>query len=140
MDRSNQTEIHKVGGGRFPSQRYSDEETQRLLDEAHANIPKRAGKRGTKNLKRQANRWKVIYADRARRKEDNIKAHDRRMEKRSRIAKEAREVRLGAEMIREEEKEYHMTVLAKWAEIHNLVPEGSVGMMDEEKKGDLKEM
>lgn len=121
--------VMDVGGGRFPSLRYSDEETQRLLDEAHANIPKRTGKRGTRNLQRQSNRLKVIYADHARRKADRVGAHNRKMEKRSRIAGETREVRMEAEMVRGEETEYHMNVLKKWAEMHNLVSEGGDGKM-----------
>jgi len=116
-----------AGGGRFPALRYSDEETQRLLDEAHKNIPKRTGKRGTRNLKRQRNRWRVIYADHARRKEDNVAKHFRTMDKRSRIATEVKEVKMNAAEVRVEEKEYHMEVMRKWADINNLIPEGGGG-------------
>lgn len=37
----------QLKGGEFPALRYSDEETERLLTEAYAAIPPRAGKRGT---------------------------------------------------------------------------------------------
>jgi len=114
----------EAGGGRFPALRYSDEETQRLLDEAHENIPKRTGRRGHRNLKRQRARWQVIYADRARRKEEGVAKHFRTMETRSRIAREVREVKGASEEVRGKEREYHMEVLRKWAEINNIVKEG----------------
>jgi len=117
----------EVGGGRFPALRYSDEETQRLLDEAHENIPKRTGKRGTRNLKRQRNRWRVIYADRAKRKEDNVAKHFRTMETRSRISGEVKEVKARSEGVRLEEREYHLEVLRKWADMNNFVGEGGGG-------------
>ncbi|KAL7447847.1 hypothetical protein ACHAWC_000153, partial [Mediolabrus comicus] len=47
----------QLKGGEFPSLRYSDDETERLLAQAYAAIPPRAGKRGTRNLKRQKRRW-----------------------------------------------------------------------------------
>jgi len=127
--------VNDVKGGRFPTLRYSDEETQRLLDEAHANIPKRTGRRGTRNLKRQNARWEVIYADRRQRKSDNYGAHLRRMTERKRIAGEVREVKEDAKVVRGEEREYRMGVLRKWAEIQNMVAGGGVaGVEGEEVK------
>ena len=46
-----------LGLGKFPAIRYSPEETERLLAEAMATLPKREGKRGTRNLKRQKRRY-----------------------------------------------------------------------------------
>ena len=47
----------ELGLGKFPATRYSPEETERLLAEAMAMLPKREGKRGTRNLRRQKNRY-----------------------------------------------------------------------------------
>merc|ERR1719491_1365968 len=127
--------VMDVGGGKFPSLRYSDEETQRLLDEAHANIPKRTGKRGTRNLKRQRNRWKVIYEQHRQKKEDRIKKHFRTMEKRSRIVGEVKEVLASAEKVREEERAYRMEVLKEWAAMFHLGPEGGEDESGEGKLG-----
>ena len=105
----------KLGGGHFPALRYSDEETERLLAQAYASIPPRAGQRGTRRLKRQKIRWaKKRKQDRIY-KDQQIKTHERRMARRSRIAKECRAIRDGAEETRHQELEYQKFVLRRWA-------------------------
>ena len=71
------------GGGEFPPMRYSDEETERLLQQAYAAIPKRMGKRGTLQLKRQKRRWHLVREIHRKYKEHIVKFHFRRMERRS---------------------------------------------------------
>jgi len=115
-----------LGGGRFPTLRYSDEETEHLLKEAYANIPPRTGKRGTNNLRRQRNRWKAIYEQDAIKKQEKIAAHERRMEKRSRISREVREVKSSAEKVRSDEKNYQFEVLKKWVVMSGLSKESEV--------------
>jgi len=110
-----------VGGGRFPSLRFSDEETKRLLEEAYANLPPRDGKRGTKNLKRQRNRFESIYKQDAKRKAEKIAAHERTMKKRSQLAKDVTAVLQSAEKIRATEKDYQLNVMQKFAVINGLV-------------------
>ncbi len=115
--------IYKPGTGQFPALRYSDEETQRLLAEAYANLPKRAGKRGTRNLKRQKNRWAIVRKNRWIQKQFIHRAHYRRMEKRSRIVREVLSIKAEAEKVRAADKLYQEQVLKKWTEIiksHNV--------------------
>jgi hypothetical protein len=71
------------GGGEFPPMRYSDEETERLLKQAYAAIPKRMGKRGTLQLKRQKRRWHLVREIHRKYKANIVKFHFRRMARRS---------------------------------------------------------
>jgi hypothetical protein len=71
------------GGGEFPPMRYSDEETERLLQQAYAAIPKRMGKRGTLQLKRQKRRWHLVREIHRKYKAHIVKFHFRRMKRRS---------------------------------------------------------
>lgn len=64
---------------RFPAIRYSPEETEELLQLAFKTIPTRDGKRGTRNLKRQARRWKLVRKIRSKYKYQLIQAHERLM-------------------------------------------------------------
>jgi beta-galactosidase beta subunit len=72
-----------AGGGEFPPMRYSDEETERLLKQAYAAIPKRMGRRGTLQLKRQKRRWHLVREIHRKYKANIIKFHFRRMQRRS---------------------------------------------------------
>lgn len=76
------------GGGEFPPMRYSDEETERLLAQAYAAIPKRMGPRGTKRLKRMKRRYHLVREIHRKYKQHIMKFHVRRMEKRSKKMKD----------------------------------------------------
>ncbi|KAL7552971.1 hypothetical protein ACHAWF_016208 [Thalassiosira exigua] len=108
----------QLKAGEFPDLRYSDKETERLLAEAYAAIPPRAGKRGTLNLKRQKRRWALKRKYDAKKKEERIAAYERKLEKEARIKREIKEVRVGATEIRKRDVEYHNMVLQRWAEMN----------------------
>ena len=105
-----------LGGGLFPAMSFSEEDTQRLLAEAYAAIPKRAGKRGTNNLKRQRVRWFRVRKIRAKQKKFKVRAHFRKMEKRSHIVKQVLEMKESAKEIRAKEKAYQDAVFRKWTQ------------------------
>ena len=102
-------------GSQFPALRYSDEETERLLAEAYANLPERAGKRGTMHLKREKQRWFRARLNARKKKEERMAEHTRRMAKRSRIVREVMAVKEGAEDIQNAEREYQEEVMRAWA-------------------------
>ena len=102
-------------GSQFPALRYSDEETERLLAEAYANLPERAGKRGTRHLKRERQRWFRARLNARKKKEERIAEHSRRMEKRSRVVKEVLAVKDEAEDVRDAERQYQEEVMRAWA-------------------------
>ena len=102
-------------GSQFPALRYSDEETERLLAEAYANLPERTGKRGTRHLKRERQRWFRARLNARKKKEERIAEHSRRMEKRSRIVKEVMAVKEEAEDVRDAERQYQEEVMRAWA-------------------------
>mmetsp|Transcript_24445 Transcript_24445/g.30075 ORF Transcript_24445/g.30075 Transcript_24445/m.30075 type:complete len:253 (-) Transcript_24445:131-889(-) len=108
----------EAGSGQYPPLRYSDDETQKLLEEAYAAIPPRMGGTKTRQLKRQTNRYRSIRKARALKKEEKINHHFATMEKRSKISKEVQAVKVSAESVRNEELEYQKAVLNKWAFIN----------------------
>jgi len=108
--------LSELGGGEYPPERFTDEETERLLAQAYANIPERAGKRGTRNLKRQHLRWHLVRKARKKLKKQKINAHFRRMEKRSRIVKEVQAVKAISEETCANEKAYQQEVLKRYME------------------------
>ncbi len=110
----------QIGTGQFPSMRYSDEETERLLKEAYDNIPKRGISKKTRQIKRQRNRFRAIREARRIKKQEKIAHHFARMEKRSRKKKDVKRVIETADEIRENELMYQRKVLMKWAEIQGL--------------------
>eukprot|EP00545_Synedropsis_sp_CCMP1620_P008377 CAMPEP_0119029696 /NCGR_PEP_ID=MMETSP1176-20130426/40652_1 /TAXON_ID=265551 /ORGANISM="Synedropsis recta cf, Strain CCMP1620" /LENGTH=222 /DNA_ID=CAMNT_0006986047 /DNA_START=92 /DNA_END=760 /DNA_ORIENTATION=- len=113
-----QEQEYNIGGGQYPPLRYSEEETERLLKEAYANIPKRDGKRGTRNLQRQSNRWhKVRQARKIAKKNYGIKQHERRMLKRSQVVSDVKQVKVDAVGIRELEQAYQGFVASQWTKI-----------------------
>lgn len=85
------------------------------MAEAYANLPTRDGKRGTRNLQRQSNRWRAVRKIKATQKQFKVKAHFRKMEKRSRIVKEVLSVKEDAPALRERDAAYQQWVLEKWA-------------------------
>lgn len=105
----------QLKGGEFPALRYSDEETERLLTEAYAAIPPRAGKRGTLNLKREKKRWFIKRQYDAKKKRERIATHERRMAKRKSINDDIRKVRREAMDVRGGDKDYQNIVLQRWA-------------------------
>jgi hypothetical protein len=112
-----------VGGGQFPPMRYSDEETERLLAEAYAALPERAGKRGTRNLKRQGTRWHLVRKIRKKYKWQMAQYQTRKMEKRSKKVREVKEMLGEAPDVRQGDRAYQAQVFAKWATIMSPVQE-----------------
>lgn len=108
----------QLKGGEFPALRYSDEETERLLAEAYAAIPPRAGKRGTLHIKREKHRWWIKRQYDYKKKLERIGTHDRRMAKRMLTKAQMKEERREAVEVREQEKEYHDMVLQRWAKMN----------------------
>lgn len=107
----------QVGGGNYPPLRYSQEETDRLLAEAYGSIPERAGKRGTRNLQRQSNRWHAVRkARKISKKNYGIKTHTRRMETRSKLVRDVKGVKEEAPSLRERDAAYQQQVLQRWVE------------------------
>lgn len=127
--------IDDVGTGQFPSMRYSDEETERLLKEAYDNLPKKGISKKTRQLKRQRIRHRVIRKARYIKKQERIASHFARMEKRSLVVKDVKRVIETADSIREKDLMYQRKVLMKWAEIQGLTAvenEDSVVHADDE--------
>jgi hypothetical protein len=114
-----------VGTGQFPPLRYSDEETQRLLDEAYSMIPPRGGSKKTRQLKRQKNRFKTIRRMRYIKKQEKIAHHFDRMAKRSLRTKLCQEVISGAVDVRERDSDYQKEVLRKWASMQGIGQDSS---------------
>jgi hypothetical protein len=102
------------GGGHFPPMRYSDEETERLLTEAYAAIPPRAGRRGTRALKRQKCRWHLVRRIRRVYKEHIVRFHARRMLKRSLKIKQVRAMIQGAPEVVARDQAYREHVLLEY--------------------------
>lgn len=110
-------ETYTVGGGQYAPQRYSEEETERLLAEAYANIPKRDGKRGTRQLQRQSNRWHAVRkARKIAKKNYGIKQHTRRMERRSLVVRNVLQAKEDAPATRERDAAYQQHVLEQWTQ------------------------
>ena len=104
-----------AGGGEYPPMRYSEEETQRLLAQAYAAIPPRAGKRGTRNKKRQERRWALVREIRAKYKAHMANFQERKMQERSRKMKEIKAMLTAAPAMRQNDREYQFTVYERWA-------------------------
>lgn len=109
-------ELADIRGGEYPVGTYSDEETQRLLEMAYAAIPPRAGKRGTRNLKRQKARWRSVRKIHKKHKKQVIAAHYRKMEQRSQRLKEVRMVKEEAVHTRALDRSYQKAILKHWVQ------------------------
>jgi len=116
MKKIDQMNDNQVGGGNYPQLRYSQEETERLLKEAYEGIPKREGKRGTRKKRRGKRRQNLVRKIHHKVKVAKVKAHYKKMEKRSRIAREVRETNYTSNEIQLKEEAYQMIVLKGWAE------------------------
>ncbi len=134
--RKREKELALLGGGtagrtsadastmKFPAVRYSVEETQELLKQAYAALPERAGKRGNRNLRRQANRWKAVRDGRSQYKKNIILAHERRMEHRKYKRDRVIQAKDEAPVQREKDVAYQSHVLRMWAQRMYGVGEG----------------
>lgn len=101
---------------KFPAIQYSPEETEALLKEAYATLPVRTGKRGTRNLKRQANRWRAVRKIRSDYKKQILEAHFRRMEHRKYKRERTKEAKYDAVDQRKKDAEYQGKILRRWKE------------------------
>jgi len=104
---------------KFPAIRYSPEETDDLLKQAYAALPPRAGKRGTRNLRRQDNRWRTVRKIRSDYKAQIEEAHYRRMEARQYKRDRTREALEASVDQRERDLEYQGSVLKRWMEMES---------------------
>lgn len=100
---------------RFPAIRYSPEETQELLKLAYDSLPVKTGKRGTRNQKRQDNRWKAVRQIRATYKQNIMAAHERRMEHRQWTRGQTKAVKEAAPSICTKDAAYQASILKRWA-------------------------
>ncbi len=100
---------------KFPAIRYSPEETQELLKLAFDTLPTRTGKRGTRNLKRQSRRWKLVRDIRAKYKRQIIAAHERRMVHRKWTRQKTKEAKQAAPQLCDKDAQYRAQVLRRWA-------------------------
>ena len=116
MEQARLDEEQQDSSMKFPALRYSPEETEELLQMAYAALPERAGKRGTRNLKRQKKRWKDVRRIRYKYKQNIIAAHERRMEHRHWKREQVKAVKAEAPEIRGKDLDYRAQVLRRWAE------------------------
>ncbi|GFH46045.1 hypothetical protein CTEN210_02519 [Chaetoceros tenuissimus] len=108
-----------AGPGQFPPLRFSDEETEKLLAEAYSLIPERAGKRGTRALKRQKNRFRSIRKAASIKKQEKINHHFDRMDKRSFKVESIRRMKEIAVDVRQQDQAYQMEVMKRYAALMN---------------------
>jgi hypothetical protein len=104
-----------LAGGEFPPFRYGEEETARLLEQAYANLPPRAGKRGTRNLKRQTRRWFLVRKVRKLYKYHMANHQERKMAKRSEKIRQVKQVLEEAPRVQLADRQYQAQVFAKWS-------------------------
>ena len=116
LGRTQQQDVSINTDEKFPAIRYSQEETERLLQQAYGALPERAGKRGTRNLQRQENRWQLVRDIRAKYKAQIQAAHERRMEKRHWKRQQVIAAKEQAPTSRAQDLEYQAQVLQRWAD------------------------
>ena len=109
-----QERMATVRGGEFPPERYSEEETERLLAQAYSHIPPRMGKRGTRNLKRQKRRWKLVREIRKKEKKHLAAFQIRKMATRSKKVKDIKSVIRESQAVRVRDREYQFSVVQRW--------------------------
>jgi len=107
-------ELPDIKSGNMPALRYSDEETEKLLKMAHDALPKRAGKRGTRNLKRQKRRWFLVRKIHAKKKQWKIREHHTKMLKRSQKVQRVQKVIKEAPDIIEQDRLYQEKNFQRW--------------------------
>jgi hypothetical protein len=110
---------------KFPAIRYSVEETEELLKQAYATLPTRTGKRGSRNLKRQANRWRIVRKIRSDYKAQLLRAHYRRMLQRKYKRDRTKEAMHDAVDQRQSDLDYQGQVLKRWMNMSNNGNSGS---------------
>lgn len=108
---------------KFPAIRYSPEETEELLRQAYEALPERTGKRGTRNLRRQAERWKRVRKIRSDYKANIVQAHERRMEHRHYKRQRVVQAKDDATVQRQNDLEYQGKVLERWYRMQNPLKE-----------------
>lgn len=108
-----------TGGGRFPTLRYSPEETERLLAQAYSAIPERAGKRGTRNQKRQNYRWHLVRQIRHQYKQHLAAHQERKMQERSQKVQQTLAVLHEAPAIHASDKDYQYRIYQEWVARHS---------------------
>jgi len=113
-DEEERQRLTQAGGGLYPPLRYSPEDTERLLAEAYAAIPERAGPRGNRRQKRQRTRWHLVRKIHKKQKKHLVRAHFRKMEERSRRIREVKEVLEEAPSIRQRDREYQAMILKRY--------------------------
>jgi hypothetical protein len=99
---------------KFPALRYPPEQTQELLRLAYETLPERAGRRGNRNLRRQARRWRAVRKIRSDYKANIIAAHERRMEHRHYRRQRVVQAKADATVQREDDLRYQRAVLERW--------------------------
>jgi len=119
-----------AGPGQFPPLRYSDEETERLLKEAYASLPEKGGKRGTRKMKREKNRYHGIRKARSIKKMEKINHHFDKMDKRSLKSEGIRRMIEVAIEVRVDDQAYQMEVLRKLAEINGDADDADAGAQE----------
>jgi hypothetical protein len=100
---------------RFPAIRYSPLETQELLKLAYETLPQKTGKRGSRNQKRQDQRWKDVRQIRKTYKQNIVAAHERKMEHRQWTRAQTKAVKEGAQDVCRQNVQYQATILQRWA-------------------------
>ena len=110
------TEKISAVAAKFPAIRYSPEETDELLKQAYAALPPRAGKRGTRNLRRQETRWKKVRKIRSDYKAQLVNAHHRRMEERKYKRDRTKDTLEASIDQRQSDLDYQGMVLKRWME------------------------
>jgi len=108
------TSAQPTSATKFPAIRYSPEETQELLRQAYEALPERAGKRGNRNLRRQARRWKIVRDIRSQYKANLVAAHERRMEKRADKRQRVLQAQRDAVVQRQNDAAYRSDVLRRY--------------------------
>ena len=106
--------VQPTSATKFPAIRYSPEETQELLRQAYEALPERAGKRGNRNLRRQARRWKIVRDIRSQYKANLVAAHERRMEKRADKRQRVLQAQRDAVVQRQNDAAYQSDVLKRY--------------------------
>lgn len=122
---------------KFPAIRYSPEETEELLKLAFETLPERAGKRGTRNLKRQGRRWKLVREIRSKYKRQIQDAHERRMEHRQWKREQTKAVKEAAPELCQEDAQYQATILRRWAA--TMFPTESADLVVEQNDNNIAE-
>jgi hypothetical protein len=86
------------------------------LAQAYAAIPPRGGKRGTRNLKRQAHRWHLVRQIRKQYKRNMMRFQERKMQARSDKIASVMTVLQEAPAIQARDRQYQLQVFEQWTQ------------------------